>query len=197
MAAIMEEEDLKCTPATSDYKYERLKDALNEIRIVELLPAVNQSDPIECQLSAQSLHSTPKYIALSYTWGDSNVCDIIYIDGYTASVTTNLASALRRLRKKEGSLFMWVDSISIDQRFESEKSEQVKKMRDIYEKALDIYVWLGDEDQTSALAWSLLKRLQSLPDDSISTIIQNSDLKEGFQALHNLFRRPYWSRIVS
>jgi len=197
MAAIMEEEDLKCTPATSDYKYQRLNDALNEIRIVKLLPAANASDPIECQLSATSLHSRPKYTALSYTWGDSNVCDLIYIDGYTASVRTNLASALRRLRKKEGSLFMWVDAISIDQKFESEKSEQVKKMRDIYEKASDIYVWLGDEDQTSALAWSLLKRLQSSLDDSISKDIPNSDLKKGFQALHKLFCRPYWSRIVS
>ncbi|TVY28800.1 Heterokaryon incompatibility protein 6,OR allele [Lachnellula hyalina] len=73
-----------------------------------------------------------------------NVTMPIEMDGSTYPVTINLYSALRNLRKPSEVRLMWVDSISINQRDDEEKSQQVNLMRDMYASANTCVVWFGD-----------------------------------------------------
>ena len=54
---------------------------------------------------------------------------------------------------------MWIDAICIDQSNLKERSEQVRCMRLIYQKARRIVVWLGEADAQSTLAMDTLERL--------------------------------------
>lgn len=95
------------------------------------------------------------YVAMSYTWGDSDDRVQIWIDDNSVQVTRNLEQGLRQFRElepfKEGT-WMWVDAVCIDQTNIRERDEQVKMMSAIYQQAGNIVVWLGPADETSAEA---------------------------------------------
>jgi hypothetical protein len=62
-----------------------------------------------------SLDHVPEYFALSYTWGDSSLSDVIFIDGRALKITQTCATALRRMLKGKFKRTIWVDSICINQ----------------------------------------------------------------------------------
>lgn len=69
------------------------------IRLLKIAPGYPQDD-IVCELVVvDSLEHGPSYEALSYAWGDPSVTVPITCNGVSKSVTTNLAAALRRLRR--------------------------------------------------------------------------------------------------
>jgi hypothetical protein len=93
------------------------------------------------QLSGRLIHcdslvATPRpvYDYLSYVWGSSILSHEISIEGFTLSVTANLDSALRRLRRRylSESMPIWADGICINQEDTSERNQQVALMKRIY-----------------------------------------------------------------
>lgn len=74
--------------------YKQLELENKQIRILHLLPA-KFDDPIQTRLSTAYLDDKPYYEAVSYVWGDPNVCMDITVDGHKRSVTINLYRALR------------------------------------------------------------------------------------------------------
>lgn len=70
--------------------------------------------------------------------------------------------ALRTLRCSDGitPLLIWADALCINQDDEEEKGKQVQSMRLIYQSATEVSVWLGPEDDSSAIAWSLMKDIE-------------------------------------
>ncbi len=106
------------------------------------------------RLAPMRHESAPRYTALSYTWGDQNVCKPTIIDGRKVTVTTNLEAALQYLREQiSRPLMLWVDSLCIDQDDSEEKSRQVAHMRDIYAQAEEVICWLGDGTCTPGIRW--------------------------------------------
>lgn len=81
----------------STAEYQPLDLARRQIRILHLMPG-NFEDPIHTTLSLAYLEDHPQYEALSYVWGDPNVCMSITVNGKDQLVTTNLWAALRRCR---------------------------------------------------------------------------------------------------
>jgi hypothetical protein len=82
------------------------------------------------------------YVALSYTWGDPKDTKQIYVNEVPMDVTTNLEAALRVLREKEpieAGIKIWIDALCINQTDNEEKGVQVRRMRDIYQKAYVIH----------------------------------------------------------
>lgn len=65
-----------------------------EIRVLTL-HAADVLGPIVCSLQVAVLDERPDYEALSYTWGDPDVRETIYVDGVEVDVTVNLEIALR------------------------------------------------------------------------------------------------------
>ncbi|KAF2099199.1 hypothetical protein NA57DRAFT_56813 [Rhizodiscina lignyota] len=118
------------------------------------------------------IDSMPKFEALSYVWGSTESPRKIYVAtseqrdtampeiNITVSsldIAPNLENALRHLRKKTESRTLWIDSIAINQRDLSEKSEQVPRMSDIFRSAPRVVVWLGPEADKSRTALSTLR----------------------------------------
>lgn len=77
------------------FKFQNLELDKQQIRLLHLQPG-EFHDPISATLSVACLGDSPRYEALSYVWGDPNVCLDIYLDRCTLKVTINLWSALRR-----------------------------------------------------------------------------------------------------
>lgn len=121
-----------------------------EIRLVKLL-AGHWSDEICCELHYLYLDKPVPYKALSYAWGSPRVARTITLDGQKHRVTVNLDSALRRARQLYPDVLLWVDAICIDQANDFERSHQVASMRDIYESAEVVLIYLGDGIDHSVL----------------------------------------------
>lgn len=88
-----------------------------DIRILVLLPARSRDDDIHVHIGHMSLESKAiEFEALSYTWGDPNPRDLIYVSGKPVYVRRNLANALRSLRSHTQLHLLWVDDLCIDVR---------------------------------------------------------------------------------
>lgn len=134
----------------------------NEIRILNLRPGLS-ADPIQCFLQTVKLDELPHYEALSYVWGDPTICRPIFLDGCICQVTVNLESALRRLRYVNENRQLWVDALCINQKDEAEKSHQVNLMKDIYSRADEGLLWLGDYENGSPPSCFSTKDAWELP----------------------------------
>lgn len=66
---------------------------------------------------------------------------------------------LHRLRLSDGSRWLWIDSVCINQEDEAEKAAQIDRMATIYQNAWGTIIWLGEEDKTTASAFSMLHTL--------------------------------------
>lgn len=118
----------------------------NEIRILRVPKAGHSSWHME-QLN---IHKMPKYTALSYTWGPEEPMSTMLIDGNTIDIRQNLGEALyyltQRLQSGRGvarTQYFWADAVCINQDNTEERRAQVQLMRQIYEHAQNVVVWLG------------------------------------------------------
>lgn len=95
------------------------------------------------------------YEALSYTWGGDPGAEnapTIFINDREVSVTHNLLNALKSLRPPDEDRMIWVDALCINQNDREEKGHRVGQMRQVYEHASSVLIWLGsgdDEFETS------------------------------------------------
>jgi len=120
----------------------------DEIRVLRVHPSASIDDPVICDLRIVSLGDNPEYAALSYTWGPPLFDHQITCDGRNFMITGSLHWALRRFRAT-GWQILWADQICIDQSNLEERSRQVLLMKDIYEKALKVFVYLGEGSSDS------------------------------------------------
>ncbi|KAF2791852.1 HET-domain-containing protein, partial [Melanomma pulvis-pyrius CBS 109.77] len=117
-----------------------------ETRLIYLHPG-GFNDCIYCTIyHANILEKQPQteYTALSYVWGDATQTQSIQL-GYhqLPTITTNLERALRHLRDRTSERILWVDAICINQSDWEERLSQVEQMSSVYEKAVEVRIWLG------------------------------------------------------
>jgi hypothetical protein len=143
------------------FEYRQLSNR-REIRLLKLHPSLDHSSELHGEiLHAQlSIHmeSYESYEALSYTWGDNKQTNQLSIGDNKLAITSNLDSALRRLRLTHEPRVLWVDAICINQSNASEKNIQVPLMREIYEFASKTVVWLGEENDAQ-VAFDFIEEL--------------------------------------
>ncbi|KAF2742606.1 HET-domain-containing protein, partial [Sporormia fimetaria CBS 119925] len=113
-----------------------------DFRLLHVSPGVGDQ-PVHCRLAHDTLGGQTKYHALSYTWGSLEETSTVTVNGCLYNVTANLLSALSNLRHPKKESAFWVDRICIDQSNDDERSQQVAQMRDVYEKAENVDIWLG------------------------------------------------------
>lgn len=92
----------------------------------------------------QDLIHNPLYENLYYQSGGSRLPGTIRCDGVEMTIGGELYSALRRLRKEDEELRIWVDAICINQLDIEERNVHVKMMGEVYAKAETVRVWLGE-----------------------------------------------------
>ena len=118
-------------------------------------------------------------------------------------VTRNLEQALRRLRPRgDTSRILWIDAISINQDDIEERSTQVQSMRDIFQLADRVLIWIGEEQDHSAEALELARKLTQLSvtqaqNANIDLVSAGLPPREAadWQALEALYLRRLFSRV--
>lgn len=186
------------------YEYEPLDAALN-IRLLVVYPG-REEDCIVCSLRRTTLNAGLRYIALSYTWGNSKDRRQITVDGHRLSVTANLHSALRRMRWCGDPRPLWTDAICINQEDVQERESQVGIMGQIYKQAECVIADIGEDSPDSELGYDHGRKVyEALTKMDTSTRITSFDDYEsyglpplsdvGWNAWSRLLTRPWFSRL--
>ena len=199
------------------YVYKVL-DGAHDIRVLELLPAQNPTDPVHCKLLHVSLNLQPiQYTAISYAWGRRDAPEaVVDCDGHDAHVPCTLYSALKRLRNsKDTNQYLWTDALCIDQsgtaEGDTEKSRQVQMMHHIFATAEEVIVDLGELREGEIDIIQVLDRYQNILEEKWSAIMQSAEFVEkihhlsqlALPAAHSAFwlefaefaSRPWFTRI--
>jgi hypothetical protein len=187
--------DLSTIPG---YPYRPLNFETEEIRVLVVLPSVDDSATIQCKLISSDKERQRTYVALSYCWGqkDSANPSNIELEGQNFEVTPNLYSALRRLRNQTTKLYLWVDALCINQADTEERNNQVSRMKTIYQNATLVLSFLGEESNQSNIAMEFLLQFGEA-DNSLSWLRENWSKNSQAQvnALQALLCRDYWRRV--
>ena len=152
---------------TKPYKYTPLE--RDEFRLL-LLQRGDINDPITMHILKISLEDllARKYpfYALSYAWGTDPIlgamirardADIdaagnlladlsVFPEHFEHRIRPNLYAALRQLRSCTDDLWLWIDSICINQSSDKEKSQQLPHLLQIYNNAAGVCIWLGEPE---------------------------------------------------
>jgi Heterokaryon incompatibility protein (HET) len=195
---------------TPSYTYEALSYAAHHhpIRLLKILPGIpssqisceitpthlpTSSDPSERhgsegRIDASEVPANPTYTALSYVWGDQADAVPIIVDGKELHVTRNLFAFLTRhrdcfLTNGSTSALFWIDAICIDQSNVDERSKQVEFMAEIYKKARNVLIWLGEETENTSTALDIAQKLTARPSEKDSKI------------LSTVFKGGWWDRL--
>ena len=182
----------------------------DSFRVLELLPGI-LDDPLQCRIQETTWSDNTKYEALSYVWGPP--VDPMTVEDISSKsvlrITENLFHALRILRYNDRPRVLWIDALCINQSDNVEKGHQVKMMGEIYRKAENVVVWLGEEECDEAV--DLLEELgldyasYGVPDTvngkpvtfNADTVAAQQELlfRPGGASLKSFFERPYFERI--
>ncbi|KAG8530113.1 uncharacterized protein KY384_005595 [Bacidia gigantensis] len=117
-----------------------LSDTTNHIRLAEI--RILNDATIVLRFHAVPLAKAAAYTALSYTWGSM----LGQSQSQGLQLTGNLADALYSFASWQPKLW-WIDALCINQGDTREKNEQIKLMKQIYQKAERVCVWLGQSDE--------------------------------------------------
>jgi hypothetical protein len=145
------------------------------------------------------LQSAKDYAALSYTWGTAAPSIPIVLHGKVALVSENLYLALLHLRKRSVTL-IWVDALCINQEDLAERARQVSHMEEVYRRASLVWVWLGDSDKFSEVAFEELHGLREhlncdgavLREHLVRELHQHP---QRWRAISELLYRPWFRRM--
>ncbi|XP_014552763.1 hypothetical protein COCVIDRAFT_109463 [Bipolaris victoriae FI3] len=144
------------------------------------------------------------YTALSYVWGAPVFDQTIWLGDFSVKILKSLASALRYLRLRDKSIYVWTDQICINQQDIAEKGQQIPLMRMIYSHATNTLIWLGDDDGEDPVgALDLLEtvyaRLQGTDAQVTPADFARLDFPpvsdQVWWDIRQLLRRPWFSRL--
>ncbi len=176
----------------------------DQIRVLDLLPSDGEDDStIQGSTCIVSLADELEYETLSYRWGDPNMTENILISGQTVPITVTLHAALQRLRLPNETRRIWIDQICIAQDDNTEKINQVRLMRRIYQSCSRCIIWFGEIEQyikieDAEAAIELLKHL-SEPENVVDPVALRSDTDYAntMKAMENIsaFSQAWWQRV--
>jgi hypothetical protein len=143
-----------------------------------------------------------EYIALSYTWGQKGVTREIFVNGNETRVSRNLEHALRALQDRAGfGTHIWVDSLCIDQESNAERSKEVGRMKIIYKRAVDVWIWLGDSTTATDEAFAFIRDLGpawTAAAEDFRLALRKTLAKYGpgiWKSFAEVLARDYWYRL--
>ena len=101
----------------------------------------------------------------------------------------------------------WIDALYINQQDNTEKSGQVRMMREIYEKAIMVRVWLGPRTLENDIAMDLVDGAAKTISETIRSDLAFEDWYSAhsgigaflydrrWEAFFSLCARSYWKRM--
>lgn len=186
------------------YEYSQLTS--EEIRLINIQPG-KPGDAICCKVFRHRVSKNLKYQALSYCWGDPTLDHVIHAPTPLA-VTASLHAALSRVRHESLPTVLWADGVCINQNDIEERNAQVLLMRQIYQNATAVLIYLGEEAEDSHLIPSLVRQTLgevTMSADSLEAVlskVQEPPLGDPLWTNLRLWRawgafvsRPWFSRV--
>lgn len=138
---------------TSAFSYLTMPDfdPSTQIRLLKLDKRLPFSQ-VMGEVISYNLENVPAYHAISYAWshGPQDLQEI-KLNDMSLSVKRNVYDILLRCSSFFEPQFIWIDSICIDQTSSAEKTVQVRRMQEIYERATTVLVCLGSGPAYSVL----------------------------------------------
>ncbi|CEI61900.1 unnamed protein product [Fusarium venenatum] len=126
------------------YKYSRLKDK-KEIRVFVLLPG-KEDDVLRGVIQTCPFKDPIAYNTVSYVWGGNQQprYKLLTPEG-VLNIQASLFLVLKRIRKTDKPMVLWVDAICINQNDKKEKSQQVKLLPQIFQRSECTYAFLAKD----------------------------------------------------
>ncbi|KAF2727370.1 HET-domain-containing protein [Polyplosphaeria fusca] len=177
------------------------------IRLLRLKSRAH-SPNLACEIVHCDMESDYKYFALSYAWGSGGQKEHILVDGYRCAISKHLSEALQHLQMNDEDQLYWIDQICINQANDEEKSDQVSRMRTIFERAWHVVAWLGRSEEDSDLLIAFFKLLaeeEGRAEDTLRSITGRLDWMSSYvgdcriaritTAFNGFCNRNYWKRV--
>ncbi|KAL8784527.1 MAG: hypothetical protein Q9195_009004 [Heterodermia aff. obscurata] len=172
--------------------------------------ATNHADAkLHLTLYEEELAKASKsYYALSYVWGNTDRTHKIIVNGQEFYVTSSLMFFLTRTR--EAAVF-WIDAICINQDDLDEKSQQIPRMKEIYQNARMVVAELGSASFSEEVVFDKMPELSLTMLDWVEEAAKTRDnnlenAKLPFElideyddafwrGLSKIFDHPWWERV--
>jgi hypothetical protein len=132
-----------------NYVYKPLSQP-TEIRVAVIEPSLEPTAPLRFSFHQARLEDLEgRYEAVSYFWGSPKLTYPVHHthDGSQILVTKSLNQALRALRLRHDSRWLWADAMCINQRDNQEKAVQIQFMVDIFRGAKKVLAWIHESDE--------------------------------------------------
>lgn len=158
-----------------------------EIRLIKLHGDV-EAGVLRYDMYTVDLDQLPKYHALSYAWGapvPESTLKGILIDEIQFKIQPTLFLFLLTMAAHHPEKSMWIDTICIDQANTQERNYQVSLMGETYNKAQDVYAWLGPGDDDTIYAIDHIK--DPKPRTRFDELVF-------WTCVEKLFKVTYWTR---
>ncbi|KUJ24428.1 HET-domain-containing protein [Mollisia scopiformis] len=188
-------------PTATTYEYEPIcgSRSIRLLKILKWTPTYG----VRAELEEMSLDNTAQYYtAISYCWGDPLQrlkTRIITLKGHDFAVSQNVYDILEHHSSIHYPVYIWIDSICINQEDLLERNQQVTFMREIYQHARNVIMWLG-ATHDAHLAIFLLNKVYNDKCLGMSKETMHDNYGEvrhtrPWLALGKLFRNPYFDRV--
>ncbi|KAM0229735.1 hypothetical protein ACHAPO_009809 [Fusarium lateritium] len=179
----------------------RILDKDDSFRLISLEQGRDDA-PLIISLRSTTLDNAPPYEAVSYVWGDANALVPVQIlddkaQAFNVAIPSNCHAALKRLRKFDSPRTLWIDSICINQALLAEKAHQLTLMSFIYQRALQVVVYLGEGTHDTDVAMRCILELDQPSDYGTrnEVVKEPSPTTDEREAVRVLFDRPWFYRI--
>lgn len=212
------------SPDTKTLSYPPLPSGVDAIRILTLAPG-EFDDRLVCHLRAAAFSTKPRYVALSYTWGDpypdSSYLNLpnpdagsgdksvpeplpfeITVNHQPFRVHRNLYLCLRHLRSTTHPLPLWVDAVCINQQDMEERNGQVAMMSFIYSRAQKVVAWVGVREFNDRSSWARVmaaERRTGAAHHLAASLADGTKLLRSDPpdrgTLYRVARSAYWTRL--
>ena len=170
--------------------YQPLDLGRNEIRLVRLYPgALGSGLKVQFDILKVSIDNAPPYKALSYAWGEGSESVYVPTRFGWCKVSGTLIRFFEQVQEsdEDSKAYYWIDAICIDQSNVGERNEQVLRMKEIYEAAEQIVVWLDDAPYMSLSNSMLLSTTQPVFLERARTYLESETLAQ-------IYECAWWKR---
>ncbi|KAF3811816.1 hypothetical protein GCG54_00014572 [Colletotrichum gloeosporioides] len=173
----------------------------DSFRLLRLLPDLEQ-DPVRCELITTTIsRAAGSYVAGSYTWGTPLPTMSILLNNISVDVRKNLYDFLRKLRKRDKAVVIWIDAFCINQDCHRERTHQVGLMAQVYSEAASVAIWLGPGSELMYYAIDIIEKLGTDstihidPKSGPAVFEDDGTENEKTAEVAAFFNVPWWFRV--
>jgi hypothetical protein len=201
-----------------EYKHQRLDDAKKQLRLLQVWQDDDDQICGSVENSELFVANRPMpYRALSYAWGQDTAKQHVFLRNHADPeprsflVTDNLYQVLQHITSRQGDPtahprwhgWWWIDAMCIIQdESHAEKAIQINNMKSIYERAEEVFAWIGPGNDSTDTAIDHVKTSDKTFDpitfEKYAAATLNDALRSYRQYrrfMNEILAKPYWSRL--